>query len=171
MTDKEEKLKNLDTRKLIDVVKNYRQYGYDENLRLRAISILEDRGITKEQLEMTGDLVNRTYDFAEDLYKSYVKNSRIAFVLYCVVILILILFPILSIDPEIRGFSVLGLFLLYSAFLVKSFIKESQFSKAIGQDHSTTEGFFVYLFLGMPFYIFMYFYFRNQMKNKMTGIK
>lgn len=38
MTDKIERLKKLDTDKLIDVVKNYRQYGYDENLRNSAIS-------------------------------------------------------------------------------------------------------------------------------------
>ena len=46
MTDKIERLKKLDTDKLIDVVKNYRQYGYEENLRNSAISLLEERGIT-----------------------------------------------------------------------------------------------------------------------------
>jgi hypothetical protein len=37
MNEKEERLKNLDTEKLMDVVKNYRQYGYDEKLRMLAV--------------------------------------------------------------------------------------------------------------------------------------
>lgn len=71
MTDKIERLKKLDTDKLIDVVKNYRQYGYDENLRNSAISLMENRRITKEQLKLTGNFVNRTYAFADELYKSF----------------------------------------------------------------------------------------------------
>ena len=94
MTDKEERLKKLDTDKLVDVVKNYRQYGYDENLRILAISILQERGITKEQLELTGNFKNASYDFADDLYKSFRKNSMIAFVLYGVEILTTILFQL-----------------------------------------------------------------------------
>jgi hypothetical protein len=80
MTEKEERLKKLDTDKLMDVVKNYRQYGYDEGFRNSAISILADRGISQEQLELTGNFVNRNYDFANEIYKSFSKNSKIAFI-------------------------------------------------------------------------------------------
>ena len=141
MTDKEERLKKLDTDKLIDVVKNYRQYGYDENLRILAISILQERGITKEQLELTGNFKNTTYDFADDLYKSFGKNATIAFVLYGIVIVTTVLFPILSISSETLGFSIaiikLIAYILYFVFLVKSFINQSQFYKAVGHDYGT----------------------------------
>ena len=174
MTDKIERLKKLDTDKLIDVVKNYRQYGYEENLRNSAISLLEERGITKEQLELTGNFVNRTYDFAGELYKSFSQNSKIAFILYGIVVLSNILFPLLLTNSETLGlvaviFKIVA-YILYFVFLIKSFLNQSQFYKAVGQDYGR-EGGLLYLFLGMPFYIFMFYYFRNQMKEKMTEIK
>ncbi|MDR0546076.1 MAG: hypothetical protein LBG77_00575 [Dysgonamonadaceae bacterium] len=173
MTDIEEKLKKLDAGKLMDVVKNYRQYGYDEKLRTLALSILEERGITKEQLALTGSLKNTTYDFADDLYRLFGKNSKVAFILYGVVLLTSILSPILF-KTDTFGFFVVILkftaYILYVIFLVKSFINQSQFYKAIGQDYGA-EGALVYFFIGMPFYIFMYFFFRKQMKEKMTVIK
>ncbi len=172
--DKIEKLKKLDTNKLIDVVKNYRQYGYDENLRASAFSILEDRGITKEDLQLTGNLENRTYDLADDLYKSFSQNSKIAFILYGILLLTNILIPILSRDSDTLGLITLiiniGSLIFYFIFLIKSFLNQNQFYKAIGKDYGT-EGVLLYLFIGMPFYIIMYFYFRNQMKEKMQEVK
>lgn len=174
MTDKIERLKKLDTDKLIDVVKNYRQYGYDENFRISAISILENRGIAKEQLELTGNFENRTYDFAGELYKSFNQNSKIAFILYGIVILTSIILPILLTNFETLGLAAviikIGAYILYLVFLTKSFLNQNQFYKAVGQDYGT-EGALLYLFLGMPFYIFMFFYFRNQLKEKMIEIK
>jgi hypothetical protein len=73
--NKIDRLKNLDSDKLIDVVKNYRQYGYEEDLRTEAITILEERGISKEQLQLTGNFENKKYDNAEDLYKQYTGSE------------------------------------------------------------------------------------------------
>lgn len=81
MIDYIARLKNLSDGKLIDVVKNYRQYGYDENMRTSALSLLENRGITKKQLELTGNLENKNYDYAGRLYNANKKNSKIAFLL------------------------------------------------------------------------------------------
>lgn len=174
MTEMENRLKNLSTDQLIDVVKNYRQYGYDDNLRALAISILENKGITKEQLQMTGNFTNNNYDSAVDLYKSFSKNSNIAFVFYGIVILTTFLLPILPIKSETVGLSLtilnFGALILYFVFILKSFLNQNQFYKIIGEDYGT-EGALVYLFLGMPFYIFLYFYFQKQMKEKMKEIK
>lgn len=49
-------------------------------------------------------------------------------------------------------------------------MNQNQFYKTIGQDYGT-EGVMLYLLFGMPFYMFMFFYFRNQMKDKMKEIK
>ena len=174
MTDKIERLKKLDTDKLIDVVKNYRQYGYDDNLRNIAISLLEDRGVTKEQLELSGNFVNRTYDFAGELHKSFSQNSKIAFILYGIVFLCSILFPLLSINTESLGIALIiikiAAYLLYFVFLIKSFLDQSRFYKAVGKDYGI-EGALLYLFFGMPLYVIMYFVFQNQMKEQMKEIK
>jgi len=174
MTDNTERLNKLDDSKLIDVVKNYRQYGYDNELRATAISILNDRGITKEQLQLTGDFENKTYDYAQELFNSFAKNSKIAFILYGILLLTNILVPIIASNSESLGLVTLILnwvsFIGFIVFLIKSFMNQNQFYKAINKDYGT-EGVLLYLFLGMLFYIFMYFYFRNQMKEKIKEIK
>lgn len=174
MTDKHERLLKLDNEKLIDVVKNYRQYGYDDQLRETAINILADRGISKEQLQITGSFENKTYDYANDLFASFLKNSKIAFVMYLVLFSSRILIQIIPDDSVGLAWTLLIVtilsFILYFVFLIMSIMNQNQFYKAIGQDYGT-EGALLYLFLGMPFYMFMYFYFQNQMKDKMKEIR
>ncbi|GAA4301297.1 hypothetical protein [Aestuariibaculum suncheonense] len=174
MTDYTNRLQNLTTEKLIDVVKNYRQYGYDEELRNSAISLLEHRGISREELKLTGNFQNKTYDFAHNLYTSFRRNSKIAFVLYIVILLNNILIPVLSHNSEILSDLMLianfAIVIGYFVFLIKSFFNQNQFYKSINQDYGT-EGALMYFLLGMPFYFIMFFYFRNQMKEKMKEIK
>ena len=174
MTDNTTRLQNLSDEKLIDVVKNYRQYGYDDNMRTSALSLLENRGITKEQLELTGNYENKTYDYAGRVYNAYNQNSKIAFVLYVIILINNILIPVLSQNSDsLSSVIVIVNFLIligYFVFLIKSFLNQNQFYKAINQDYGT-EGGLIYFFLGIPFYFLMFFYFRNQMKEKMKEIK
>jgi len=174
MTDKHERLLKLDNDKLIDVVKNYRQYGFDDQVRETAINILSDRGITQEQLQITGSFENKTYDYANDIFASFLMNSKIAFVMYLLLFFSRLLIPLLSDDSVGLAWTLLIStilsFILYFVFLTMSFMNQNQFYKAIGQDYGT-EGALLYLFLGMPFYMFMYFYFRNQMKDKMKEVR
>jgi hypothetical protein len=174
MVDNTERLNKLDDSKLIDVVKNYRQYGYDDELRATAISILDGRGITKEHLQLTGDFENKTYDYAQELFESFSRNSKIALILYGILLLTNILVPIIASNSATLGLLALILnwssLIGYFIFLIKSFMNQNQFYKTINKVYGT-EGALLYLFLGMPFYIFMYFFFRNQMKEKMNEIK
>ena len=174
MTNNSDRLKNFNNKKLIDVVKNYRQYGYDENMRATAITILDARGITKEQFELTGNFDNKAYDYATELYESFSKNSKIAFVLFIIILLTNILIPIIAVNSELMASLLLILnFLMligYFIFLIRSFLNQNQFYKTINQDYGT-EGAFMYLLLGMPFYFIMYFYFRKQMNEKIREIK
>jgi hypothetical protein len=161
MTDREERLKELNTNKLIDVVKNYRQYGYDDNLRACAISILEERGITKERLEFTGNFANKTYDDAVEQYKAFCRNSIIALILLVIVILL---------SASKGEISVFISSILYLIFFIKSYLNHNQFYKVIGQDYGTGS-IVIYLLLGPPFYLFLFFFYRNQMKEKMKAIQ
>lgn len=169
MTDKSE---TLDNSKLMDVVRNYRQYGYDEKLRAKAISLLEDRGVSKEHLKLSGNFTNQSYDFAIQLYGAFSRNSKIAFILYGIVFVSNIFISVVPDRLETLGllglFVNIGALLLYFAFLIKSFMNQNEFYSAIKQEY---DGALIYVFVGMPFYIFMYFYFRNQMKEKIKEIK
>lgn len=173
MPDTLKRLENLDTDKLIDVVKNYRQYGYDNTIREAALSILSERGINQEHLELSGNLNNVTYDEAHHVFDTFNRNSKRAFLLFIISLLTLILTPILSVYNEtltLISFRLNWIVLLsYFIFLIRSFMNQQQFYRLIGKSYGTDNA-LIYLLVGMPFYLFMFFYFRNQMKEEMKGI-
>ncbi len=64
MTSTIARLKSMENNKLIDVVRNYRQYGYSDELRNGALAILKSREIDELELKLTGNFQNLTYDQA-----------------------------------------------------------------------------------------------------------
>ena len=70
-------LNKFDNDKLIDIVKNYKRYGYNDALRNYVINLLEERGWSREDLQRFGYLTNNNYDEAEKQYKAYKRNSLI----------------------------------------------------------------------------------------------
>jgi hypothetical protein len=173
MATSEEKLKSLSTDKLIDVVKNYKQYGYEISLRDYALSILEDRGYDNELLEKTGNLDNRNYKSAQDLFKSFNKNSLIAILTKLIFVISNVLNNIYSTNTKTSTilFMVLNFILLaiYLLFLVRSFIDQNHFYTTIGKG-DISESVMLFLFIGVFFYIFYYFYLRKQMREQMRFI-
>ena len=174
MTEKRELLEKLEDAKLIDVVKNYRQYGYDEEVRSAAINILKERGITEDDLKMGGNFSNHTYDNAEDSYRSYCNNSKIAFALYITLLLFIVAIPVVNFTNG----TLVGVLLIlkiictisYLAFITVSFINHSDFYKAINKKISSAD-IMIYYTVGMPFYIFMYFFYKSQMNEEMKMIQ
>lgn len=173
-TEKLDKLDKLDNSKLIDIVKNYRQYGYDKEIRSIALTLLDERGIDKKQLQLTGNFKNNTYSLVLKLYKRFRETSKIAFILFVILLLINILESVAFISSEFYYtlIFILNIFLLisYLFFLTRSFILHNQFYKKIDQTYMSSNILF-YILIGMPLYIFVYFYLRNQMKEKIKEIR
>ena len=48
--------------KLIDLLKNYRQYDLDRTYKNTALQLLNSRGITEQELRFGGNLVNEKFD-------------------------------------------------------------------------------------------------------------
>ncbi len=171
ITNIKERLAKLDSNKLIDVVKNYRQYGYPDDVRAYAMTLLEQQGISKEDLRLTGNLENTTYNYANDIFSSYNRNSMIAFIAYCLAIVLKgsLMYHLISQGSML---SILFIFLVavYLIFLIRSFLNQTDFNKLTGSD-TGSESILIYLFLGMPFYMIMYFVFRKQMKERMSLIR
>lgn len=169
-----ETLKSLPDRTLIDVVKNYRQYGYDHRMRAVAIVLLEERGVSLADLESTGNLENQSYNHAIRLYKTFSSQSTTAFVLWGLLLLMNIANNMGAVfSSTAAGFLLAGniiLLILFLAFLIQSFQTQTQFFRAIGEK-SGADTALLYLLLGMPLYIFLYFYTRRQMKEKMKDIR
>jgi lipopolysaccharide export system permease protein len=170
LKDIKERLEKLNSSKLIDVVKNHKQYGYTDDVRAYALTLLEQQGITLEDLHLTGNLENTTYTHANELFLSYKRSSLVALITYCLAILIKALLVYQFIESgKIMSVILIITSILYFIFLIRSFLIQNDFSKLTGTDIGT-EAILVYLFLGMPFYIIMYFVFRIQMKERMSLI-
>ena len=174
LTELQKRLERLDENKLMDMVKNYRQYGYSEDIRSYAVGLLEQRGVTITDLQLTGNYENKTYDYASDILSAFNKNSKLAILLYGIILVLKIIDTWFTPTTHAGGtYLLLGFIicpLLYLLFLVKSFSNQSEFYKLTGDPYGA-EGAVMYLLLGMPFYIIMYFIFQNQMKERMKLIQ
>ncbi|GLB53018.1 hypothetical protein NBRC110019_20580 [Neptunitalea chrysea] len=168
------KLEKLTNSKLIDVVKNYRQYGYEEILRETALTILEQRGITRNDLHLAGNLQNSTYQNADTLYTSFKINSKGAFISYILAFVCKLTarftMPFSEQLTTIFVIAAIVFTITYLLFFIRSFMQQRQFYKVLGNSIGP-EGALLYLVIGMPFYFFMYFYFRKQMKQKIKEIR
>ena len=171
--DINERLKSFDDYKLIDIVKNYRQYKYDESIRDAAISILEARGTDLETLQLRGDLVNKTFDDAKQKYRSFESNSKVAFVLYGLMFISRIAISVAR-DNETLQLVFAVLFWLSAAgfiiYLVKSFINQAKYYDLVGKKESQLNP-GLYFTVGLAVYIVMFFVFRKQMRDEMNEIR
>lgn len=137
-------LKRFDNDKLIDVVKNYKRYGYDDELRDYAISLLGERGWSKEDLQQFGYLTNWDYDEAEKQYKAFNRNSLIGI---CTLV-----------------FSGGILAIVYIIFLFRAYQNVTKFYRALGRSKDEDETI-------NAFSILTYFHIKEKMKEELKGIR
>ncbi|NOY47600.1 MAG: YjgP/YjgQ family permease [Chlorobi bacterium] len=160
--------------KLIDIVKNYRQYDIDESYRNTALRLLNDRGITEEELRFGGNLHNENYENALRYKTAYDENSKITLVLY-------IFYSVFGIGGAVlnnNGFPTLGtIFMVLGAmslvlFLIalsKAFINQSNFYKLLGQGKNMN--ILMVVFLGIPLYFIYSIFFDRKMKEDLKQIR
>lgn len=137
-------LNKLDYDKLIDIVKNYKRYGYKEGIRDYAIRLLEEKGWSMDDLRQFGYLTNYDYDEAEKQYKAYIRNSLIGL---CTLVL-----------------SGGILFFVYLIFLVLAYRNVSKFYKALGRNEDEAA-----LFNALG--VLAYFHLKGKMKEELKGIR
>ena len=137
-------LNKFDNDKLIDVVKNYKRYGYDDELRDYAIHLLEKRGWSREDLQQFGYLTNYDYDEAEKQYKAYSRNSLIGI---CTLVL---------------SGGILAV--VYLIFLILAYRNVAKYYKALGRNEDETALFNV---LG----VLAYFHLKGKMKEELKRVR
>lgn len=169
-----ENLDGYTDKKLIDVLKNYRQYDLDESYRNTAIKLLEARGITEEELRFGGNLKNENYENALRYRSVYIENSNMSYKLYFTYIIPLISGLVLSNN----GFPVFGKILigfgalaaiLFIITLVKSFIGQLNFYKLLGKNISSN--IILLIIIGIPLYFLYYSFFKKKMKEDIKQIR
>lgn len=154
---------SLDTKEttvIKGIVKNAEQFGYTTEYRLKALKILESRGISQDELLQTKSLYNADYFKLNYYYKLYKKQSGLALTFS----LLSILFAVLSTSGNVilMVIGLVNLVLMYTTIHKSS--ESLQEIKAITNRDNFTNIYLAF-FLGFPFFIFIYLYNKIQLKE------
>ena len=171
-------LLSRDETQLKDILKNYRQYGYSEEIRLGALERLKEKGYSETELKVTGDFENAAYTNASQAMKRFTKNSKRAVALY---VLTLVSFVFLSItymtqsavvDYIATGFLYLRplFILLFYFFGIRAMLNHTKFVETIGKKKDTGI-WLIFLLFGLLIYIFMHWHFKKKMKEELQMIR
>lgn len=167
------KLEAASNRDLIEIVKNYRNYNYTYAHKNSALRLLNERGITEEELRFGGNLSNETYEEALRYKTTFNENARVTYVLYFLAILLTIGGAVLNNN----GFPTLGKFLLgvgilfiivYIIAFGKALNSQSKFYKLLDQNIMSSG--IVLIILGFPLFFIYYHYFKRRMDNDIKQI-
>jgi len=167
-------LNSYSNKNLIDIIKNYRQYDFDDSYRNTCLLLLKNRGITEEELRFGGNLVNENYENALRYKIDYDEYSSIAFKLYFTTLVSQIIGAVLNNN----GFPIIGKLLiilgtvatlLYLISFFKAFISQSNFYKILGGKAMSNA--VVLILLGIPLYFIYHFYFKNKLKEDLKQIR
>ena len=167
-------LNSYDTKKLIDVLKNYRKYGYSLAYKNTALSLLNDQGITLQQLKLIGEYSNYTFDEAERYYDDMEKHSKLVLILYVISLFFLIpsYLPFLNKYPTLTiitpSISILISIFYFFVFL-KLFALRMSFYKLL-KKHNIGNSVLFFL-LGIPFYVLVYFFLRKSTLKELNQIQ
>lgn len=153
-----QKLQHMQTSMLIDVVKNYKQYGYTDELRESALLILNERGINEQSLKLSGNLNNFKYEHARDEYRKFVTNSYIALALF------ILSFLSFSTTALVSMF----IYVIALLFVGFSFNNTKKLSKLLND--KTIDYSVIFIFLSVFLYFILFFVISSQIKEKMTNL-
>ena len=166
-------LESFENEKLIDIVKNFRQFGLSLNYKQRALKILNSRGISELQLKMAGNLSNQKYENALRLYIDFKEHSKLALVLNILTILLGLGGFVLSnngipvIGKILSVIAVLSL-LFFVVLFLKSTSNQSDFYKLLSIKFLTNS--FVFIILGIPLFVLYRPFFIKKMKEDLLKI-
>ena len=167
-------LLNYDNEKLIKLIKNYNPSDFKIEYKNSAISILDSRGITEQELKLTGNLSNQHYEEAIRLKNEYDEDSTLAFITYIISTVFIIVgrvfennkFPTLGNTLFIIGIVISVIFILA---LIKSFTKHSDFNKHMGKSKSINA--LLYVLFGLPLYFIFYYVQKRQIEDALSSSK
>ncbi|WP_412985601.1 LptF/LptG family permease [Pontimicrobium sp. IMCC45349] len=160
--------------KLVDIIKNYRQYGIDESFRNTSLNILATRGISEEELRLGGKLVNENYENAARYKLEFDENSKLTLILYIIYAVLGISGAILNnngfptLGPILVAIGIIAIILFFVAF-TKTITSQSNFYKIHGKKVMANA--IPFVILGIPLYFLYNIYFSKKMKEDLKQIR
>jgi lipopolysaccharide export system permease protein len=176
ITISEEEKQNLDrltVAQLKDAVKNHKQYNYTRDFRIAALRRLDEQGYSQEHLHVSGDLFNKDYELAEKLVKRFKNLSIYTFITYFLSIILPILITVVLVKMQDETATVIVsliaiiILVLFYIFLFKTQNTVNRLSK-LTKDESVIWAAWL---IGMPFYIFLFFYYRKHMQRSLKNVR
>ncbi|MBX2829013.1 MAG: LptF/LptG family permease [Flavobacteriaceae bacterium] len=163
---------------LMDIVKNYRQYDYSEDVRKASLRELKLKGYTEEQLKMSRNFENAKYSSAHTEFKSFKKHSKKALLFYGLSLLsFFFLILAATLDLHLFGGIAEVLFYLRPLFIivfiyyaVRGALNEIKFYEALGKKRETGITWIILLF-GLLLYVLIFFYTKKRMKEELQMIR
>ena len=166
-------LHTFENEKLINIVKNFRQYKHALNYKQSALAVLNSRGISELELKMNWDLTNLNYENAVQYYIDFKENSKLGLALNSICLVLglggLILnnngFPVVGKTFTVIAVLVLIFFLIVLKKTIKNkssfydFLEVKFFNKA-----------FILILIGMPIFYFYRKYFIIKMEEDLNKI-
>ncbi|WP_103864891.1 LptF/LptG family permease [Aquimarina sp. I32.4] len=145
--------------KLKDVVMNYKLEGYDEDYRITALKILEEKGITIEELKKKGHFQNEDFDRVTSYYKMFNGFSIASF-----------LFSIIN-TVIVSSNVVAGLICIVLSFvmLYVAMSYHGHFYRVLKNRAKPTN--VILVVIGVLFYVIGYFYFKGTMKQDIKATR
>ena len=168
------KLNSYSDNKLIDLLKNYRQYDLDRSYKNTALQILNLRGITEEELRFGGNLTNEKFESALRYKNNYEENSRMGLFLYIIALTLDLFGAILNNNGfPVLGKTLLGIGILATILFLISFVKtlssQSNFYKVL--ENKVMGNSIVLVILGIPLYYLYFIYFNRKMEEDLKQIR
>ena len=168
-----DQLEHFENKKLIDLIKNYRQYGLGIEQKNIALKILEQRGISELELKMSGNLTNESYDNAIRHLNDYHENATLGMLSHTMFLIIGIVGLVLNNNGSaILGKILIGLAILALILFLIIFPKvlkyQSEFYKILKKRFMTNN--VIFIILAFPLFFLYRMHFNRKMKEDLLKI-
>lgn len=168
-----DKLKGFENHKLIDLIQNYRQYGFNIDHKNYALNILEQRGVSELELRMSGQLINESYENGVRHLEDYHENATLGVLAHSVFLIFGIIGLVLNNNgaPEVGNILVLIAILSLVLFLIvfpKVLKYQSEFYKILNKKFTTNN--VIFIIVAFPLFFLYRLYFNRKMKEDLAKI-
>jgi lipopolysaccharide export system permease protein len=166
-------IEHFDNDKLIDLVKNYRQYGLGISYKTNALQLLNQRGITELELKLSGNLRNESFESGVRHLEDYHENATLANYAHFTLLIFGIGGLVLNNNglPSVGKILVaIGIFLalIFLVLFTKVLKNQSEFYKILKKKFMTHN--VVFIILALPLFFLYRLYFNKKMNEDLTNI-
>ncbi|SFD24076.1 LptF/LptG family permease [Algibacter pectinivorans] len=161
-------LQNYNNDQLVSTITSSNNLNQDETVKLKALDLLNSRGLNTADLRANNLAIDESYDTTEATSTNYKEHSKFALVLYIIGVALLILFfvfknnklmPLATASIQLSIIS-LALFVVY---YIKSIINSYQFYNRIHKKENKPS--ILLLILCLPLYLIIHVLLREKMKT------